>query len=265
MLYPYRAIMMILLITALAVGMGMPSMRTSHAQSASDFKKADLEKLPRFYEMKIKYIKDIMHIQDVALSLISVSDYNIFYAYCVQRLDADKTQNKHLKNYADQQKTAVDRHHELIRNNETILINAVLKRLYKDSGLEATAFEDVKAAMKPEMTAYRTRAKEIMRRKLMHDMVWGPTQCKAALKSGAAEIPKTTKPTATNTTSQKDENTSSFIETSLFHYVSLLAYGDQKAKDTADHLLQKPTPPAIKEETKTPEKPDKADKADKAE
>lgn len=200
------------------------------AQSAHHFDNDDLDVLPQFYDLQVSYMNRILDIQDTALSLLSVSDYNIFYDYCEKRLDADWEERRLLRDYAESQKTAVDAYHEKVKANERALIKEVLAQLYKKSGLKATTLEEMSDAILPETRKHRRRAKEVMRRMLMHEMVWHITDCKNALEA------------VRNGTAEADD----FYKASLESYLSLIAEHDRATKKLAERLMQKAPAPRTK-------------------
>jgi hypothetical protein len=203
--------------------------QNTFAQDANKFDSRDLENLPSFYEKQVKYAAKILHIQDVSLSLTSVADIDIFYDYCVKRMDADWEQRSTFRKFADTQETAFKTHKNKIETNEKNMITETLDDLYKNSGLEHTSKEDMAKAVYAPLKNKRRRAKEVMRRMLIHDMVWHITDCKKALKEME---------------NAEDIAPDLFVENSLNSYFSLLEDADKKTQKTANKLLKSlPKPP----------------------
>lgn len=199
------------------------SFNLAQAQDADKFDSRDLPHLPAFYETQVKYAANILKIQDISLSLTSVADVDIFYDYCVKRIDANWEERRKFRNFADTQEQAFIAHKEKIETNEESMILKILDKLYEKSGLEHTSKEEMKEAVREPLNSDRRRAKEVRRRMLIHDMVWHITDCKKALKDMEGETPPA--PDA-------------FVKSSLTSYLSLLEEADDKTQKIADQLLK---------------------------
>jgi hypothetical protein len=196
---------------------------SAKAQDADKFDSRDLPHLPAFYEMQVKYAANILKIQDISLSLTSVADIDIFYDYCVKRMDANWEERRKFRDFADTQEQAFIAHKEKIETNEEAMILKILDKLYEKSGLEHTSKEEMIEAVREPLNSDRRRAKEVRRRMLIHDMVWHITDCKKALKDIEGETPPA--PDA-------------FVKSSLNSYLSLLEEADDKTQKIADQLLK---------------------------
>lgn len=218
-----RSLFYLLLIALFILGFAP---HLSRAQDADKFDSRDLKNLPKFYETQITYVKKILNIQDISLSLSSVADVDIYHDYCVKRLDSDRQQNRKFRNYANSQEDSVKDYQKMIDTNEDAMTHEILEKLYENSGLEHTSKDEMIDAVKPPLDKARRRSKEVMRRMLIHDMVWHISDCKRTLQALESETP--IPPDA-------------FVKNSIKSYLALLADSDNKTQALADRLL-KPLP-----------------------
>jgi hypothetical protein len=217
----------------------------AHAQKSHEFHEDDLEHLPKFYEEKVTYMKKILHIQDLATGLLTSTDPDIFYDYCEERLDADWSERKNLRKYADAQHKIAKPKHDIIERNQKNMSRVLVIQLHKKSGLKATDADELYNALKGEIYKSEKHTTEVKRRMLMHEMLWGISDCKKAIESvKATKVSKNEK-----SADATPEIPTEFYKKSLANYVSLVVEQDAASDALIKRLLREP---------KTPPKPAKA-------
>lgn len=203
------------------------------AQAAHKFHSSELEGLPQYYEAKVPFMKEILNIQDISTSLISVSNPDLFYDYCDERLDANWDEKRKLREFAEYfEQQAIDQHNT-IEQNEHRMRTALIQKLHKKSGLEETNAETLAEILDPEINAARRHSREVTRRMLMHEMIWTISDCKKALKIIEEE----------EEDDQTKLKTEAFFKGSINAYLELVREHSSKTNNIAAKLLKEPKTP----------------------